>query len=289
MKCLPKHKRLIVIATYPAPVRLLLFVVSLLGLWSPFAALLYGWAGDYNWANILALVILYLEFIGLVRFWGTYIYQQPQIIKQYGLTGSQKNRQAALTGFLSGILSLFVLFGLETSLGWRTWNTAQILQSLQTNPMYVLEGLAVAIGIGFAEELLFRGWLLDELLRDYKAKVAVSWSSLIFAWLHFIKPLAEIRRTILQFPGLVLLGLALAWGKLNSRTSTQPSGQLGLPMGFHSGLVWGYYLINVGAWTEPSGAVPQWVTGVDQNPLAGIMGLIYLSLITLGMYLKAKQ
>ncbi len=277
------------LAVYPAPVRILIFAISLLGLWIPFAAILYGFGGDRNWASILALVILYLEFIGLVRFWGKQVYQQPQLLRQYGLTNSRKNAQTTLKGFIIGVTSLFVLFGLETSLGWRTWNTAQILQSLQTNPIYIVEGLAVAIGIGFAEELLFRGWLLDELHRDYSLSVAVRWSSLVFALLHFIKPLAEVRRTILQFPGLVLLGLALAWGKCSHRTPTTPRGQLGWSMGFHGGLVWAYYLINVGKWTKPSGVVPQWVTGVDQNPLAGIMGLICLSLIALWMYLIGKR
>jgi membrane protease YdiL (CAAX protease family) len=55
--------------------------------------------------------------------------------------------------------------------------------------------------------------------------------------------------------------------------------RLGLPIGFHAGLVWGYYIINVGNLVKYSGSVPDWITGVDRNPLAGIMGLLFLGCI----------
>jgi len=47
--------------------------------------------------------------------------------------------------------------------------------------------------------------LLDELQRDYRSRVAVD--ALVYAVLHFIKPPAEILRTLPGFPGLLLLGL----------------------------------------------------------------------------------
>ncbi|MEO1404782.1 MAG: CPBP family intramembrane glutamate endopeptidase, partial [Cyanobacteria bacterium J06635_1] len=52
---------------------------------------------------------------------------------------------------------------------------------------------------------------------------------------------------------------------------------LGLPIGLHAGLVWGYYLANVGDLTQLTGRVPAWVTGIDGNPLAGLVGLTMLS------------
>jgi membrane protease YdiL (CAAX protease family) len=280
----------------PAPVRLFLFVIGLLVLWSPIAIPLYTLVGDTanatrpdrNWVSIVTLVALYIEFIILVRYWGKQIYHQPQLLQQYGLEWSQRNVRELIQGMSLGMCSLFILFGIQASLGWLVWDTAQIVQSVQTTPQFILEGLAVGCGIGFAEELLFRGWLLDELRRDYSLPKTVWLSSIIFAILHFIKPLEEIYRTILQFPGLVLLGLALAWGKLSTPTSTTPNGRLGFPTGFHGGLVWAYYLINVGQWIKVSGTVPQWVTGIDNNPLAGIMGLLFLTAIALSQYLSSR-
>lgn len=267
--------------------RLLVFAIALLVLWSPIAIPLYTLAGERNWVSIVTLIALYLEFIALIRYWGKQIYQQPQLLQHYGLEWSQRNIRESIKGFSFGGLSLFVLFGLESSLGWRIWDRSQIIQSIQTSPVFILEGFAVALGIGLAEELLFRGWLLDELRRDYSRQKTVWICSIIFAILHFIKPPGEIYRTILQFPGLVLLGLILAWGKLSTPTSTTPNGRLGFPIGFHGGLVGGYYLINVGKWSQISQQVPTWVTGIDNNPLAGILGLLFLTAIALWMRKRA--
>lgn len=38
-------------------------------------------------------------------------------------------------------------------------------------------------------------------------------------------------------------------------------------------------MINVGELIEYSGKVPEWVTGIQGNPLAGLMGLVFLSAI----------
>ena len=261
--------------------RLFTFVISLLLLWSPIAIPLYTLAGDRNWVSIVTLIVLYLEFLFLVRYWGKQIYQEPKLLQRYGLEWSRRNINELIKGLILGGVSVFFLFGMQAIFGWLSWNHLQILQSIQTNPKYILEGFGVAIGIGFAEELLFRGWLIDELKRDYSWQKTVWISSIIFAILHFIKPPEEIYRTILQFPGLVLLGLILAWGKFFTPTSITPNGRLGLPIGFHAGLVWAYYLINVGQWMKVSGTVPIWVTGVNNNPLAGVMGLLFLTAIVL--------
>jgi threonine/homoserine efflux transporter RhtA len=85
-----------------------------------------------------------------------------------------------------------------------------------------------------------------------------------------------------QFAGLVLLGLALVWAKQSRH------GRLGLAIGLHAGLVWGNYIINAGQLVQYSGQVPAWVTGIDKNPLAGMMGLLFLSGIALRMRQAAK-
>jgi len=45
--------------------------------------------------------------------------------------------------------------------------------------------------------------------------------------------------------GLILVISKLAWFSASSNTlRLSPSGWLGLPMGLHGGLVWGYYMTN---------------------------------------------
>ncbi|MDY6805426.1 MAG: type II CAAX endopeptidase family protein [Cyanobacteriota bacterium] len=284
------------IAHYPAPVRLGIFVLTLIFIWLPFAVPIYWLETDANKINILTLSILYIEFILLLRFWGKHIYKQPQLLRSYGLVKSRENGLLLLQGLAVGLFSLFGLFILQGLLGWAIWQPPQI--SLLR---YILEGLLVSLGLGFAEELTFRGWLLDELERDYDRKVALWVSSLIFALLHFIKPVAEIIRTLPEFPALFLLGLICVWAKRSTvsnlsiasfnnqkRLVRRKQELLGLPMGFHAGLVWGFYIINVGELVEYSGKVPRAIVSVDR-PLAGVMGLLFLSAIAFWMRKAANK
>ncbi|GAX36175.1 CPBP family intramembrane glutamic endopeptidase [Nodularia sp. NIES-3585] len=263
---------LIRLAQRPVPIRLGYFVVTLLLLWLPFAAPIYLLVSDSNLVSILTMVILYAEFIFLLKLWGKNVYQQPQILKQYGLEITPINAEDLLSGLATGIISILVVFGLQGFLGWLVWQQAQVFL-----PRIIVEGLIVSLGVGFAEELLFRGWLLDELERDYSLNFALWINAVAFAVLHFIKPLDAIIQTLPQFPALVLLGLTQVWGKRWRR------GRLGLPIGLHSGLVGGYYIINVGGLIEYSGQVPDWITGVNQNPLQGLMGVVFMSILALWM------
>lgn len=269
---------LLLLHNYPAPIRLGIFILVLLLLWLPLAAPIYLLVHDQNLVNILTLPLLYGEFVFLVRLWGKYVYQQPKILQQYGLERTRRNLRELLIGVGIGITAVVCLFLIEGCLGWLRWRQPTIFF-----PQLILEGLAVALGYGLAEELFFRGWLLDELQRDYRRRVAQGANSFIFAVLHFIKPLPEIVRTLPQFPALVLLGLTLVWAKRSC------NGRLGLSIGLHAGLIWGYYIINVGKLVQYSGRVPEWITGVDRNPLAGIMGLLILGAIALRMRKRSSD
>ncbi len=258
--------------------------------WLPLAGLVYlvlrnlplSPASFSNTFNLITLPLLYIEFILLVRWWGRYVYQQPRILARYGLEFSRRSGRELLTGLAIGGSSLVALFLVQALLGWLVWQptTVPILQ-------LVGEAIAISLGIGFAEELLFRGWLLDELQRDYRRPIALGANALIFAAVHGFRS---------QFPALVVLGLILVWAKWGSRDrgqepltlltighpdKTGPNGRLALPMGLHAGLVGGYYVINVGHLVTYTNQVPTWVTGIDRNPLAGVMGLLFLGVLAL--------
>ncbi|WP_414549894.1 lysostaphin resistance A-like protein [Anabaena sp. CCY 0017] len=268
---------LIRLAQRPVPIRLGYFVAALLLLWLPFAIPIYLLVSDSNLVSILTMVVLYVEFIFLLKLWGKNVYQQPQILKQYGWETTQINAVDLLSGLATGIISILVVFGLQGFFGWLVWQPPQVFLL-----RIIIEGLLVSLGIGFAEELLFRGWLLDELERDYSLGVALWINAVAFAVLHFIKPLEAIIHTLPQFPALVLLGLTQVWGKRWRR------GRLGLPIGLHGGLVWGYYIINVGGLIEYSGQVPDWITGVNQNPLQGVMGVVFMGILAFWMRWRAN-
>lgn len=264
--------KLDVLAQRPVPIRLGYFICALLLLWLPLAAPIYLLVPDANLVSILTIVLLYADFIFLLRVWGKNVYQQPQIFRHYGLQFTRRNGIELLFGLAIGLINILFLFGIEGALGWLVWQQPQIFLL-----KLILEGFFVGLGVGFAEELLFRGWLLNELERDYSPSWALWIDAVTFAALHFIKPLEAIIHTLPQFPALVLLGLTQVWGKRWRR------GRLGLPMGLHGGLVWGYYIINVGELIQYSGQVPDWMTGVNNNPLQGVMGVVLMSVLALWM------
>ncbi|WP_337885163.1 type II CAAX endopeptidase family protein [Fischerella thermalis] len=249
-------------------IRLGYFILALLVLWSPFAIPIYLLVPNANLVSIMTMALLYIEFIVLLRIWSKQVYKQPHIFQHYGLQFTRLNGVDLLKGLAIGFISILILFGLEGLLGLLVWQQPKVFLL-----KLVLEGSLTGLSVGFAEELLFRGWLLDELQRDYSPRVALWANAMIFGVSHFIKPVQAIIHTLPQLPALVLLGLTQVWGKRWRR------GRLGLPIGLHGGLVWGYYIINVGGLIEYTNRVPDWVTGVDKNPLMGVMGLVLMGVL----------
>lgn len=259
------------IASYPFPLRIAIFLLILLVIWLPFAAPIYLLVKDSNLATILTMGLLFAEFLFLIPLWGKKVYGQNQLLKSYGLINTRQNGFEFAIGLAIGTLLAFSLFFVQGLLGFVSWQNSDNL------PRIIAEGLLSGLGVGFAEELVFRGWLLDELRRDYNYQVSVWANSLLFALSHFIKPVSAMLLSWPQFPGLLLLGSILVGGKRITQN------RLGLPIGFHAGIVWGYYIINVGQLVRYSGTVPDWVTGVNGNPLAGAIGLLFLSVLAVGM------
>ena len=261
------------IASYPAPARLGIFVLTLLLLWLPFLVPIYWFLkNDQNLVSLLTLGILYIEFICLLRFWTRKVYQDPNWLKKYGLDLSRTNGVELLQGLNIGLLLALFLFLLEAIWGWVEFEEpSTFLVGV------IAEGLLISLLIGFAEELLFRGWLLTELQRDYLPIKAIWVNALVFACLHFIKPPEQILRSLPQFPALVLLGLALVWARWAH------SQRLGICIGIHAGLVWSYYIVKVGKLLQYTGKAPIWLTGIDGNPLAGVWGLLFLAILAFWM------
>lgn len=272
------------LACFPVPVRLVAFLLVLALLWLPIAAPIALLVPDTNVVTIATMSILLVEFLVIVRYWGERVHGDARIFQTYGLVRSPQTGRELLAGLGLGLGCLGLVFGVQGQLGWIEWQPVSLLFLLKVT----LEGLLTGLGTGFAEELVFRGWVLDELKRDYSARTALWGSSLIFAVLHFIKPISEIIRTFPQFPGLFLLGLSLVWAKRSTRDLNHPYGRLGLPIGLHAGLVWGYYIIQVGRLATYNANVPEWLTGIDKNPLAGTVGLIVLTVLAGLMQWRSK-
>jgi len=256
------------ISTYPVWLRLGIFITILLLIWLPFAIPIYLFITDSNLVSIITMGLLFINFLLLVNKWGKFVDQESHIWQKYGLIFKRINGIYLLKGLSIGLIFTVSLFIIENLLG--------LIEIKNNQPFLIkiiLEGFLTGIGVGIAEEIFFRGWLLNELEKDYTEKISLLINALIFASLHFIKPLGEIIRTFPQFPGLILLGIILVSAKRKHRNL------LGISIGIHGGLVWGYYIINVGNLVEYSPNISPLITGVDNNPLAGFMGIFLLFIL----------
>ena len=269
------------IKNYPAPGRMFSFLLVLILLWLPGLTLIYLVMGSTqnledpgtkNLLSILTMGLLAIEFIALLPWWGRKVYQHPNLYSRYGLVFTRQNGLLLLKGLAIGSCFTFALFITQGLLGWLTWQSPRspILQLL-------LEGSATALGTALAEELFFRGWMLDELDRDYSPTIALITDAGLFASLHFIKPISVMLASLPQFPGLWLLSTVLVIAKRQHRNL------LGMSIGLHAGMVWAYYVINVGNMVKYSGRVSDWITGINGNPLSGLLGLIFLGILAVLM------
>ena len=135
----------------------------------------------------------------------------------------------------------------------------------------LLNALALLFGVGFAEELLFRGWLLGELERLLGARRALGLQAALFALVHPWMRLPPDQGLALLI-GLVLLGLALG---LQRRAD---GGLLWGAIGLHGGLVGGWFALTAGL-LQMSVAAPSWLAGAGSptpNPIGGLLGWLGL-------------
>lgn len=171
-------------------------------------------------------------------------------------------------GFSLAIISLILLLSLEKRWGW-------LELQLNTNPdqtlvsafLLLLPLLLLALWIGGTEEFVFRGFLYTQLQQDYSGLSAAAIASLIFAITHLIW---QVRQTLPQLPGLWLMGMVLTLACLCDR------GNLGLAIGLHAGWIWGFTSLNSVGRLSYSNQVPKWITGIADQPLAGVVGIVML-------------
>jgi len=169
-------------------------------------------------------------------------------------------------GLLVGSISLIALYGMQLRSGW-----LQMDGSLTLKLPEVLFLLALSLWNGWTEELVFRGFMQDQLQQELPVWGAAALISLLFAALH---GLWAGREVLPQLPGLWLMGMVLVLARQTA------DGDLSLAWGLHSGWVWTISSLD-GAKLRSSGRQPDWITGLNDSPIAGLTGLLFL-LVTAG-------
>jgi membrane protease YdiL (CAAX protease family) len=269
------------------PGRLLLFLGMIVLLWVPFASIwLFGtgwtWGKELtNTQNIGTTVLLYLTIPTVL--WGFSKFLDHKPFSQYGLVRDRRNFLGFGLGLSLGSVLYASLLLIQGAFGWITFDLSH-LQTAGPLPLLLLTGFVEGVGIAFMEELLFRGFLVNQFGRDYGLTSAQYLTSLVFAVTHFIRPLDAILATWPQFLGLWAFGLVLVYCRwwTNNR--------LGLGIGFHGGCVWVLVLVNSIGLVKYTGTISPLVTGVTPgNPLTGFIGLFFLGISFIVLWAITRQ
>ncbi|MDJ0845067.1 CPBP family intramembrane glutamic endopeptidase [Crocosphaera sp.] len=251
---------------FPSESKIGLFLLIWLALWLPIAVLL---GKKLNWKpfqpleaeqKIPLLVPLYLlvPWLG----WLTLIIEGTSL-SDYGLSWGWDLLISLGIGLLLGLGGLIVVFTLEGGLGWLKWQG----ENLKELGKVVLPIFVLAMWIGITEEFVFRGIFQTILEADYDPWMSGIVISSIFALLHL---LWERQTTLPQLPGLWLMGMVLVMARWVD------GGSLGLAWGLHGGWVWGLASLDAADMISYTDKAKDWMIGIYQQPLAGIMGILCL-------------
>lgn len=181
-------------------------------------------------------------------------------IGNLGLSLFPSNLWYVLLGLGVSIFSLILIFVLESAGNLITWHW----QNFQQVMTLLLPILILSLLISLVEEVIFRGYIFTTLLSDRSVLVAAIASSLIFAVLHLIW---DRKETIPQLPGLWLMGMVLVAARVLTNDTIYFS------LGLHAGWIWGLTCIdsaNLLSYKHQN----HWFTGIKQQPLAGIAGIL---------------
>ncbi len=171
-----------------------------------------------------------------------------------------------LRGFLLSIILISLILIPIIGTKWGYWIGTISLDTF-------INAICLILGVGFAEELIFRGWLLEELKKQFGLKKAIIGQAFIFSVVHigFDLPFLQMLSIL---SGLFLLGILLSLIRLRHKNSLWGC------IGLHGGLVGLWFVTNNGL-LEISKNSPKWLVGpgtINTNPLGGIFGISLMAI-----------
>jgi uncharacterized protein len=184
---------------------------------------------------------------------------------------------ALLQALVRGVLEALAMLAL-VALGLMATGQAQWRGAIEIGT--VLNALALLVGVGFAEELLFRGWLWGELQLGMGQRRALWLQAAVFSLVH----------PWMSVPGLGALGLlggVFLLGVVLALQRRSDGGLLWGAVGLHGGLVGGWFVLQSGL-LELSPQATAWLAGpggARPNPIGGLLGILALG----GLYLLLRK
>jgi membrane protease YdiL (CAAX protease family) len=216
------------------------------------------------------LIAQIAEFIGITL--SVFLARRILDKRSIGSMGLRMERRA-LADLLAGIMIAFIMVGtiylIEFSMGWVTfYGYAWEFDSLQKTFSQTFITLLTFLLVGWNEELLSRGYHLQNITDGMNIYWGVAISSFIFGILH----LANFNATWQGAVGVILAGIFLA-------VSFLWSGQLWLPIGLHigwnfcEGVIFGYPVSGLNTYRLVRTSIngPVFWTGGAFGPEGGVI------------------
>ena len=240
---------------------------------------LVGWFGikifsfiiigtDPDLLPLIKAIINFTLFLSLLPSWVQFRWGGDSFSKAIGLfsIGKGSSYKSFLRGVLLSFALLFFILLLILFSPWGKW-----IGIINSNTL--LNAICLGLGVGFAEEVIFRGWLLGEMNYLFGPTKAVVIQAAIFSLVHMRFGSAFLS-TMGLLIGLFLLGLVL------SLLRKIDNGYLWGCIGLHGGLVSGWFLISSGL-VEFSADIPGWLFGpggTNLNPMGGLLTIFALAI-----------
>ncbi len=223
-----------------------------------------------NSLSILGTIITYILFLFILPSWGNIRWKTNNLWVSIGLDFKNKFKALKIffSGFIFSFLLLFILVLFFFLCGW-----VDRVDSIKL--IELLNATLLIVGIVFAEEIVFRGWLMEEMVLLYGLRKGIIIQSIIFSLAHYRSDIGLLA-LIPFFTGLFLFGLVLTLRRTIDR------GSLWGCIGLHGGLVGIWYLFDSGMLTF-SIDTPYFLLGPSKemiNPIGSVFGITVL-LITI--------
>ena len=222
--------------------------------------------------SLTGTVLSFVLFLLVMPRWAALRWSEGQPWRRLGLIA--RKPRARIDHVISlgiGLLMSTALIGLIVSLLVFTGNGSW-RGNLEIKAM--LNCLLLALGVGFAEELIFRSWLWEELTKILGSREGLLSQAALFSLVHTRFNLG-FRPMLGLLTGLFLLGLILALLRLRDQ------GSLWGCIGLHGGLVGGWFLAHQNLLSIDPNA-PIWLVGPggpNANPLGGLVAILSLTAI----------
>jgi membrane protease YdiL (CAAX protease family) len=189
-------------------------------------------------------------------------------------------------GLLLGAVLIGLIFLIQFFAGWLTVEGTAFDDGLGDVFSILVTALVLFILVGYYEELVFRGYILQNLAEGAGLPWALVISSAMFGALHLINPNANLF-TLASITGA---GLMMAYGWIATRRLWLPIG-LHIAWNFFQGAAFGFPVSGIGieGVLQLKDNGPVWLTGGRFGPEGGLMVLPAMALGALAIWLYGRK